>query len=300
MHERPLVRTTTGSPPPLARAVPVESGPAADVLALQRTAGNAATRAMLARKEAPTPPAQKTGTPGGGGSPFKVLIVDDGSSGLDSKTLQIAIGHVRDELKKLTSASSDPLVKSGFTVEFRKDAPERGTDFGRKDLDVTTWVVFLLRQGQEEKAVDLGYKYLQLDHREREKYLKNAKAHFASEGGYNLQMQYGPRKPSESVSFVDSGMPLKLEKDASFGPASAGRLMAEVVLHELGHAMGHVKREGEPDAVDHDAAGIMVATQILGSSGPYKPVSFSRKSADLIRKRLEWLAAKIAARAPKP
>ena len=76
--------------------------------------------------------------------------------------------------------------------------------------------------------------------------------------------------------------------------------MAEVVLHELGHAMGHVTREGEPDAVDHDSAGIMVAKQIIGTSGPYAPASFSRKSADLIRKRLEWLAQKIAARTPAP
>ena len=299
MHERPLARITPGTPPP--RALPAESGPVADVLALQRTAGNAATQAVLARKPNPAPPAQKAPpAKAAPATPFKVLIVDDGSSGLDSKTLQIAIGHVRDELTKLTAASTDPLVKSGFTVEFRKDAPERGTDFGRKDLDVTTWVVFLMRQGEAEKAVDLGYKYLQLDHREREKYVKNAKAHFASEGGYNLQMQYGPRKPSESISFVDSAVPLRMEKDKSFGPASAGRLMAEVVLHELGHAMGHVKREGEPDAVDHEAAGIMVAKQIIGTSGPYAPASFSRKSADLIRKRLEWLAQKIAARTPAP
>ena len=275
---------------------------AADVLALQRTVGNAATGRALARQPAKQPLADKpSDAKPARQATFRVLIVDNGKTGLDAKTLEIAIGHVMDELKKLTSASSDEAVKAGFTVEYRKTAPERDTDFGRRDLDVTTWIVFLIHKGDEKMAVDLGYHYLNLDHREREQREKSAKADIATEGGHNLQTYSRKRgHPSESVSFVGTDVPLRMQKTASFGPESAGRLMAEVVLHELGHAMGHVHYEGDDASKDHDASGIMAAATPIGSSGPYAPTSFSTASADVIRKRLEWLAGIIAARAKTP
>jgi hypothetical protein len=264
--------------------------------------GNAATRRALARTPVQRQPADKApeAKPSSPAT-FRVLIVDGGKTGLDAKTLEIAIGHVRDELKKLTSASANEAVKAGFTVEYRKTAPERGTDFGRRDLDVTTWIVFLIRKGDEKEAVDLGYRYLNLDHREREQREKNAKADLANEGGHNLQTYSLKRgHPSESISFVGTDVPLKMQKTASFGPESAGRLMAEVVLHELGHAMGHVHYQGDDASKDHDTSGIMASTTPIGSSGPYAPTSFSTASAGVIRKRLEWLAGNIAARAKTP
>ena len=287
--------------PPRARVALARTALPADVLALQRTIGNAATRVVLARQPAPKQTAKAEGSGATATPTFHVLIVDDGKSGLDAKTLDIAIGHVRDELKKLTSASSNDLVKAGFTVEFRQAAPQRGTDFGRRDLDVTTFIVFLMRKGDEKKAVDLGYKYLDLDHREREQREKSAKADMAREGGHNLQT-YKLRRghPSESVSFVGTDMPLKMEKTESFGPSSAGRLMAEIILHELGHAMGHVHYQDDEASKDHDSSGIMAASTPIGSSGPYAPASFSKASAEIIRKRLEWLAGNIAARAKTP
>src|SRR3712207_7655289 len=51
--------------------------------------------------------------------------------------------------------------------------------------------------------------------------------------------------PSESISFVGTDVPRKMEGDKTFGAQSAGRVLAEVVLHELGHAMGHVRRAHE-------------------------------------------------------
>ena len=300
-HERlasSASRRTGPASPPRTRARP--DLPAA-VLALQRTAGNAATRLVLAREPAPKQADKKAEAKPAPQTTFRVLIVDDGATGLTAKTLEIAIGHVRDELAKLTSASSDALVKAGFTVEYRKTAPERGKDFGRRDLDVTTWLVFLIRKGDEKKAVDLGYQYLNLDHREREQREKSAKADMAREGGHNLQT-YSLRAghPSESVSFVGTDMPAKMEKTESFGPASAGRLMAEVILHELGHAMGHVHYQGEDASKDHVSSGIMAPSVPIGSSGPYAPTTFSSASTEVIRKRLEWLAGRIAARAKTP
>jgi hypothetical protein len=274
----------------------------ADLLALQRAVGNAATRVVLARQPRQQPPGDKA--PDATPSPrptFRVLIVDNGKTGLDAKTLDIAIGHVRDELRKLTAASANDAVKAGFTVEYRKTAPERDTDFGRRDLDVTTWIVFLVHKGDEKLAVDLGYHYLNLDHREREQREKNARADIATEGGHNLQTYSRKRRhPSESISFVGTDVPLKMQKTESFGPESAGRLMAEVVLHELGHAMGHVHYEGDDASKDHDASGIMAAATTVGSSGPYAPTSFSTASAEVIRKRLEWLAGIIAGRTKTP
>jgi hypothetical protein len=247
---------------------------------------NAATRATLARKPSP----QRT---------FRVVIVDDGASGLGAKTIELAVGHVRAELDKLTSASTNALVKAGIEVEVRRTAPERGTDFGRRDLDVTTWIVFLIRRGDAKKAVGLGYHYLDLDERDRAAHEKTTAAGLAKEGGHNLQTYSRKRgHPSESISFVGTDEPLRLEKAPTFGPASAGREMAEVILHELGHAMGHVHYDDDEASKDHDTGGIMAPAVPIGSSGPYAPASFSTASAAVIRARLEWLAGRIAARTP--
>jgi hypothetical protein len=64
------------------------------VLALQRTAGNVAARAMLARKKPDEKATRTTAQP-----TFRVWIVDDGKPGLQQKTLDLAIKHVRDELR---------------------------------------------------------------------------------------------------------------------------------------------------------------------------------------------------------
>jgi hypothetical protein len=260
--------------------------------ALQRAVGNNATGAMLARR-----PAKATATT----ATFRVMIVDDGNTGLSQKTRDVAIGHVRDELAKVTAGSSNDLVKAGFDVQYRKTAPERGKDFGAKDLDVTTFLVFLMRRKDAKQAVDISYRYLRLDERDREQYLANATADLGREGGHNLQT-YKPRPghPSESVSFVGVDEPARMEQAQSFGPDSAGRLMAEVILHELGHAMGHVHYEDDEHSIAHDKSGIMAPSMPIGSAGPYAPAGFSRKSIEVIRKRLEALAERIAARTKTP
>src|SRR5215218_3111556 len=94
--------------PPLRRAPSL----AEHVLALQRTAGNRATRRLVAREvKGATKPAPKAGvvtTP-----TFRVVIVDDGETGLSAKTLKVALGVVRAEIKRVTGQSSDPIVKAG-------------------------------------------------------------------------------------------------------------------------------------------------------------------------------------------
>jgi hypothetical protein len=261
-------------------------------VALQRAVGNGATGALLARR-----PAKATATT----PTFRVMIVDGGDSGLSQKTRDVAIGHVRDELAKVASGSSNDLVKAGFDVQYRRTAPERGKDFGGQDLDVTTFLVFLMRRKDAKQAVDIGYRYLHLDERDRAQYEKNATADLGREGGHNLQT-YKVRRghPSESVSFVGVDEPARMEQAPSFGPDSAGRLMAEVILHELGHAMGHVHYEDDEASIDHDKGGIMAPAQPIGSAGPYAPAGFSRKSIEVIRKRLEALAERIAGRTKAP
>ena len=272
--------------------------PEAIALALQRTAGNAAARVALARKPAVAGKEQAAPARSAAAAPFRVWLVDDGKSGLSDETRKIAIDHVRQELQKLTAPSKNDMVRGGFDVQYRKDPPEYGTDLQRRgELDVSTWLVFLLPTGSTKQAVDLGYKYLRLDHSQREAFEKNAAAHMAKEGGYNLQTyRERPGNPSESVSFVGTDMPVKMQKDKTFGPASAGRLTAEVILHELGHAMGHVRREHEDKSKvkDHSEGGIMAAQTIIGSSGPYAPASYSKTSAERIRARLEWIAEQRA------
>jgi hypothetical protein len=271
-------------------------------LALQRTIGNAATRTALARKRKPeeprkdAPPAPKPAQP-----TFRVWIVEDGSTGLEQKTLDVAIASVREELAKVASASGNAVVKGGFDVQYRRTAPEWHKDLGVKELDVTTWIVFLLKKNDTKQAVEHAMRYLDLDARKKADYETTAKTHFASEGGYNLQQQGSrPDKPSQSVSFATVDVAAQWQKRKDFGPDSAGRILGEVILHELGHAMGHVHRKGEDEShKDHDRAGIMEESLTIGSAGPYVPRRFSTESARVIRARLEWLVGKIPTPKPK-
>jgi hypothetical protein len=257
--------------------------PAAAVLRLQARAGNAAVRSLLRRE-------QKDDAKGTAPT-FRLLLADDGKTGLDAAVVDAAIEHVKAELARIMGASGEALVKPGFSVEHVGSAPERSDDFAR-DLGRRTFLIFLTRTKDAKHAVELVWKYIPLSEDERKQYEGHFKSHVASEGGVDMQRVEGRRR-SQSVGFVGSDGPAHELKKPNGSQASAAAMLADLILHELGHALGHNKVLGP---MDHDATGIMTASLVSGAEA-YELRRFSSASAAVIRGRLEELAKRLA---PKP
>jgi hypothetical protein len=262
-----------------AAATPVaRRSPVAAALALQRAVGNRATRQVLARDAAPT---------------FRLLIADEGKHGLTDAIVNDALPGIRDELKRITKDSPEDAVKAGFDVQYVKNAPARNDDFTRS-LGSNTFVAFLTSGKDPKHAVEVMWQYIPMDEGQRKDAEKKFKKSLASEGGVDLGLAPHPRRrTSQSIGFVSTEAPLKELKKSGGGPASAAAVLSDVILHELGHALGH---NTSLASMDHDETGIMTAQLILGSAGTHQAQKFSSASAKIIRDRLEELAKKRAKR----
>jgi hypothetical protein len=265
-HERPDAQ-------PVARRA---GTPAARVLELQRAAGNRAVGRVLARDKAPPT--------------FRLLIADEGRHGLSESIVNDALPGIRDELTRITKDSSVDAVKAGIDVRYVKAAPERNDDFTRS-LGRTTFLIFLTSGQDPKHAIEVMWNYIPMDEENRKAAEQKFKKSLASEGGVDLGLTPDRRRRSQSIGFVSSEAPLKELKKSGGGAASASAVLADVILHELGHALGHNKSLA---SIDHEQSGIMTAQLVLGSSGAHQLRKFSNASAKIIRDRLEELAGKLA------
>jgi hypothetical protein len=273
----PLTAPARHGAPPIRRAPSLSE----HVLALQRTVGNRATCRLLGRDA-------KGGQPkpaGAAATKFKVVIVDDGATGLSDKSLKVALDVVKAEITRVTAQSSDPIVKAGITVEHTTTAPGRMRELGK-----STFLVFLTPSTDAEHAIGLVAPHVDLDAEERKAQQKRFAKHVASEGGMHVDRVDG-RKRSYGASLVSTTLATKMQDKEGAGAESAGNLVGEVVLHELGHAWGHETELGNPD---HDKGGIMTATRVLDSTLRYKATHFSAASVKIINARLEELAKRLA------
>jgi hypothetical protein len=252
--------------------------PVARVLELQRAVGNRAVGRVLARDKAPPT--------------FRLLIADEGRHGLSESIVNDALPGVRDELARITKDSSVDAVKAGFDVRYVKAAPERNDDFTRA-LGRTTFLIFLTSGNDPKHAIEVMWRYIPMDEENRKAAEQKFKKSLASEGGVDLGLTPDRRRRSQSIGFVSSEAPLKELKKPGGGAASASAVLADVILHELGHALGHTRSLA---AIDHDESGIMTAQLVLGSSGAHQLRKYSSASAKIIRDRLEELAGKLARR----
>jgi hypothetical protein len=248
------------------------------VISLQRSAGNRATRRVLARDPKKAAAAE---------AKLKVIIVDDGATGLSDKTLKVALDVVKAEIRRVTSKSTDPIVKAGVTVEHTRDAPGRMRELGK-----STFLVFLTPSKDAKHAIGLVAPHVDLDEEERKAQEKRYASHVVAEGGVHIDRVDG-RGRSYGASLVSTTLATQMQDKEGAGPDSAGNLVGEVILHELGHAWGHETQLGNPD---HTKGGIMTAKRILDSSLRYKAGQFSSDSVKIINARLELLAQKLAAR----
>jgi hypothetical protein len=279
-----------GTPP--ARGAPgarrTSRAPAAAVLRLQARAGNAAVRSLLRREgkdDAKAKPDPKAAAPA-----FRLILADDGKTGLDAAVVDTAVEHVRTELARIMGPSGDALVKAGFSVERAGSAPERSDDFARA-LGRNTFLIFLTKTKDAKHAVELVWKYIPLSEDERKQYERHFKSHVASEGGVDMQKVEGRRR-SQSVGFVGADGPAHELKKPNGSKASAAAMLADLILHELGHALGHNKVLGP---MDHDESGIMTASLVTGAEA-YELRRYSSASAQVIRSRLEELAGRLTPR----
>jgi hypothetical protein len=256
-------------------AHPSRTRPHVAALSLQRAAGNTLTQRILARRAARTTPH------------FRLLLVNDGDTGLSDVLVAEAVKHVRKEIARITKDSADDLVKAGFDVQHLKSKPQP-SDIGRR-LGRDTFVIFITRSRDADHAIALAGEYMSMDDEARAAHKKNFAKGIIAEGGVDLQAVYGRRR-TESVGFVGSAWPLKELEKPGGGEASAAAVLADVVLHELGHALSHNTVMSD---IDHDATGIMTKTLVL-ASGPHETRRFSTKSAGIVRGRLEELAQKAA------
>ena len=274
----PLTAPARHGAPPRRRAPSLSE----HVLALQRTVGNRATCRILGRdaKDAKPKPA------GAAAARFKVVIVDDGATGLSDKTLKTALDVVRAEIRRVTTQSTDATVKAGVTVELTKTAPGRM----RGELGRSTFLVFLTASTDAEYAVGLAAPHVDLDAEERKTQEQRFARNVATEGGVHIDRIDG-RGRSYGASLVSTTLAGQIQAKQGAGPESAGNLVGEIILHELGHTWGHHKQLG---ASDHDKGGIMTATRVLDSSLRYKATHFSQASVKIILDRLGKLAARLA------
>ena len=259
--------------------------PLTRVLELQRLAGNRVTRAVLAREKEKAPPANKQPASKPATPPyFRLLIVDDGKTGLDKVTLDTALATVHEELDKVTSQSSNDVVKAGLGIEVVSEVRRAQP----RDLGKKTFVAFLIHDADAAHWVDVVGEHLDLDARERKKNEAEVKAQLAAEGGATMTQLADRRGLEQSISLVSTLGAKAEEKKQGAGPKSAGRLLGEVIVHELGHSLGHH---------EHEKAGIMTATRVLGS-GAYAADHLSKASREIIQKRLEWIAETYPPRTP--
>jgi hypothetical protein len=257
--------------PPARRARPQFSDPAL-VLALQRTIGNAATRRAIARDPKPaTAPV------------FNLVIVDDGKSGVEEATMKAALDEIEGEFKKVLSSSTVDAVKAGFNIQkVAKLEPGKPRDLGKR-----SFIVVLLPRKDAKRAYDIAVEHIDLDQSKRKEKEKHIRSQFESEGGVNLErLSDNPRRASQSIAFVSTDRAVTMQKDKQAGPAMAGELLGDLMLHELAHAMGHSEH-------DTTQGGIMAERRTIDSSGHYAADHFSKDSAKIIRERLELLAGKF-------
>ena len=232
------------------------------MLALQRAAGNAATARVLARRRPAPPPV------------LRILMVPGNATGLSSTARTTAIQTMRAELARVTRASSVAAVRRGVRVEEAASAPS--------GHDEHTLVVYFVNGPDGDLALRLAQRHITIPAGQQNELRTHMARQLAASGGATMTID------GRSVCFVatttfeavQSSTTQHLRgRERTQMERAIGLRMAEIALHEVGHALG----------AGHEAEGLMVGVRQTELTRP-RAERFSGESAADIRASLEGLA----------
>jgi hypothetical protein len=186
---------------------------------------------------------------------------------LDSSVIDDACSVVKSELESVFKDSKGKLTG---LFEVMRQLPE-----GAGQLGGTDFALFLLKSGDAAKVPSILAEHTDLSSGSLNKAVIAVKAQLLKRGGACVT-----KAVTQHVSFValdlfeqEGGLVPESEEEAAARQKRVAAYLGEMMLHELGHAMG----------AEHDS-GIMQANEDISTT--QMPVSphFSSKSKDQIRR----------------
>lgn len=208
-------------------------------------------------------------------SPLQVTLIEFGLMRLVKTTLEAARRCVDVEMDAVAAASKEPKVRAGFDVISGKlISAER-----IRELGPTEFIVCLMPNSDTKAAFSLVRKHFVIPNEKKDSTLAGVAAQMKVDGGVNVRVA----GKSVSIAAVNryaaevSGPMSDREREET--SAKAGKMPAELILHELGHAMGAVHGKG-----------LMSSPLVQAMDQPVQ--HFSLKSRREILKTLEVLVKK--------
>lgn len=212
-------------------------------------------------------------------SNFSVIIVHPEFNRLEDRSWKAVVDDVSAELSTLVRKAKSKAVRGGFSVVQKTKLTE--SEIGK--LKPTDFVVYCLRKSNLDRFKAKTEAHLGLKEREIRSLAAKAKTHLDADHGMTV------RHNGRVVGFVPVNQyerigrgPMVGGDDEAAMEVHAGREMAQLVLHELGHMMGVSK---------HTRTGLMQANDNVAQSPDFFEEShFTASSRKIILKRLRKLA----------
>ncbi len=171
-------------------------------------------------------------------SPFQVHIVKYGMMRISETMLKAMCNTVESELNSVAKTSKKASVQKGFKINLVLPATS-GVYSASKP---TEFIVYLVDNARPDVALKLAKRHLSIQDEKR--MLAEIAAKVKAEGGANISV--GGKSVSvvgvQQYAGMDRG-PMS-EKERAERAVKAGNKLAELVLHELGHAMEAVHGDG--------------------------------------------------------
>ena len=186
---------------------------------------------------------------------FNVILVQPEQHRLSDTSWKAVVDEVKAELTALIRVAKDKAVKGGFEIVQKTALPSAE----RAKLKPTDFVVYCMRRGNLKRFKEKTEAHLRLGKSVIEKLAPKAQRLLATNHGMTVHDTDSPNV----VGFVPIDMYEGFGRGPVFGDEKtalqvhAGRELAQLILHELGHMMGHHK---------HTKKGLMRKSESVATS----------------------------------
>lgn len=228
----------------------------------------------IQKQKGPSSPAGGRRAAGGASQPaFHIVIVEVSMMGLADTIREKIRNRILNELKQITAASKKPKIRLGFDVSFRKSL----TSSEAKAFGTSDFIVYMVRKDNPQQALDLAKRHVAIEKKDENSVLSKLTAQLKAEGGACVI------SGKQKVCFVDVDLFERLsrgifsDEDRTMMDEKMGEHLGELMLHELGHAMGQTEGKG------------LMGKIIIELNRPTNPTHFTGKSKGEVRKTLEAL-----------